>query len=86
VTLLTPHETFDHVFSKVVLVPIISNVYRDLTAQGIDAMPDLLTLDVPTFLASTARPAYTLGKTNRLMVILAFNNANVTHSPLITSE
>jgi hypothetical protein len=51
-----------------------------LSPRGFDTIPDLLTLDVPAFLSATARPAYTLGETNRLSVLLAFNNANVTHN------
>jgi hypothetical protein len=77
---LNPQEILDHVFSNVVSIPITSALYQSLITQGIDTMPDLLTFDLPAFLTATARPAYTLGETNRLSVLLAFNIANVTHN------
>jgi hypothetical protein len=76
---MTPTQVFEHVLKNAVSIPLSLTLYADLTQQGISTMPDLFTLDVSQFL-SLPRVAYSLGYTNWLSVIIAFNSDNVFHN------
>jgi hypothetical protein len=74
---MTPNQVFERVLEDVLSIPLSPNLHNDLVHQGISTMPDLFTLDLPAQFFGLPRTAYSLGSTNRLSVLVAFNSANV---------